>query len=51
MIEKAGALDVYFEEEIQVLVADSDRFSLPDLEDALDELEVEYSTIDEVETL
>jgi hypothetical protein len=50
LIEKTGAIDVYFEEEIQVLVADPDLFDQAAMEETLAELEVEYTDIEGGET-
>jgi len=45
LIEETGAIDVYFEEEIQILVANPELFPMQALESTLDELKVEYTTI------
>ena len=45
MIEATGAIDVYFEEEIQILVANPALFPMQALESTLAELEVEYTAI------
>ena len=47
MIAKSGAIDVYFEEEIEILVGDPDEFSASTVGEVLDELEIEYTTIEE----
>ena len=47
MIAKSGALDVYFEEEIEILVGDPDEFSASTVEEILGELEIEYTKIEE----
>lgn len=45
MIEQTGAIDVYFEEEIEILVDDPDGYSYEKLESVLDSLEIEYTQI------
>ncbi|MEM7307196.1 MAG: hypothetical protein AAF682_11030 [Planctomycetota bacterium] len=45
MIERAGALDVYFEEEIEILVADPETFSVAAVEEVLTESEVAFSML------
>jgi hypothetical protein len=45
LIEKTGAIDVYFEDEIQVLVEEPELFSLSTLKETLTELEVEFTEI------
>ncbi len=47
MIEKTGAIDVYFEEQIEVLVEEPDLFSMSALEETLEEMKVEYTDIAE----
>lgn len=45
MIEHTGALDVYFEDEIEILVADGDSFRDDMIDDVLQEHEVAFTRI------
>ena len=45
MIENSGALDVYFEDKVEILVEHPERFSVADVEELLTELKVEYTTV------
>ena len=45
LIEKSGALDVYFEEQVEILVEHPERFSTSTVEEVLDELKVEYTEV------
>ena len=38
MIAKTGAIDVYFEDEIEILIENPDQFSVADVEETLAEL-------------
>ena len=41
----AGVLDVYFEDEVEILVRDPEPFSVATVRDVLEEQEVEFETI------
>ena len=46
-METTGAIDVYFEEEIEILMVDDTvEFSKAEVEKLLDEHEIEFSTIE-----
>ena len=47
MIARTGALDVYFEDQIEILVEDPDLFSVTAVEEILTEMKVEYTKIEE----
>ena len=44
-MQDAGALDVYFEDEIEILVADPEAFSVRKAREVLEEVEVEFTTL------
>ena len=45
MLERTGAIDVYFEDEIQIVVEDPNEFSIESLEGVLEANEIEYTEI------
>lgn len=45
MIEKTGALDVYFEKEIEILLPTPDPLEVAEVKKILEENEVEFSEI------
>lgn len=45
MIEKTGAIDVYFEDQIEILLEDPDAVSLDTVEDVLKAKEVEHTGV------
>jgi len=45
LIEKTGAIDVYFEDEIEILVADPEAFNVEALEGVLEANEIEYTRV------
>ena len=46
MIQSTGAIDVYFEDQIEILVADQETFSTEAAEAALKAAKVEYTSIE-----
>ena len=46
MIEKTGAIDVYFEDEIEILVREPDGFPIAAVEEILSAREIGYSRIE-----
>ena len=46
MIEKTGAIDVYFEETIEILVDDAQPFSVAAAKEVLTENKVEFTSIE-----
>ena len=46
MIEETGAIDVYFEDTIEVLVEEPDEFPLTSLRKVLEEKEIEFSEVE-----
>jgi len=45
-MERTGAIDVYFEEQVEILVADPEEFSVDTASEVLTELELEFSEIE-----
>ena len=45
-MENTGAIDVYFEEEIEILVGEAGEFPVSGVEEILEESEIEYSKIE-----
>ena len=45
MIQRTGAIDVYFADEIEILVGDPDEYSFEALASVLDTMEIEYTAI------
>jgi len=46
LLEKTGALDVYFEDSMQILVSEMDTFSVETLESVLKEKQIAFTTIE-----
>jgi len=46
LIQATGAIDVYFEDRIEILVADAEAFSTGAVEATLREAEIEFETIE-----
>ncbi|MHC4377350.1 MAG: hypothetical protein ACYS26_12180 [Planctomycetota bacterium] len=46
MIDRTGALDVYFEDQIQILVGDPASFSMDDAKAVLTANEVEFTQLE-----
>ncbi len=45
-MERTGAIDVYFEEQVEILVADTEEFSVDTASEVLTELELEFTEIE-----
>lgn len=45
-MERTGAIDVYFEEQVEILVADPEEFSVDTASEVLTGLEIEFSEIE-----
>jgi len=45
LIEESGAFDVYFEEEIEIVVTDPDGFSSVEAKRVLEEAEIEFTRL------
>jgi hypothetical protein len=45
-MEKTGAIDVYFEEAIEILVEQPEIFSVADVKKVLEENEIKFSVIE-----
>ena len=46
MLEKTSAIDVYFEDEIEILVPDADEFEVDTAKEILAEAKIEYTQIE-----
>lgn len=46
MIDQTGALDVYFEDQIEILVGDPESFSMDDAKAVLTANELEFSQLE-----
>ena len=50
-MDGTDAIDVYFEEQIEILVREAEGFPVEEADRILEELEVEFTSIDRAETV
>ena len=50
MIETTGAIDVYFEDGIEILVGEGEAFPISEVEKILEEREIKFSKIEKSAT-